>query len=152
MAHIQKKVPQAPKPAAAPEPEQEQKPPTATPAAPEPEQEGYTVQHDEEAGTVTFALLDGTEYTIKEPKAKAFLLMQGWYAKAPSEYQSDAFATVKLVHGCIQGDKPGFDAFVDALELEDMERLGAALSCFRGLGERVKRMSAVQRAGAGVQG
>jgi hypothetical protein len=107
--------------------------------------DSFEAQFDEEAGAVEFELVDGTSITIKEPKAKAFLLMNSWMQNASEEYKSDQFAAMKLAHSCMvnyshpeKGNKiPTFDEFLDELEVEDIERVGAALGCFRNVFDRL---------------
>lgn len=101
--------------------------------------DSFEVQFDEEAGIVEFSLENGAEITLKEPKAKAFLLMNSWMQSAPEEYKSNEFASMKLAHSCMikyshseQGNaSPKFEEFLDQLEVGDIERVAAALGCFR---------------------
>lgn len=110
----------------------------------------FEIQFDEEAGIVEFQLENGTEIVIKEPKAKAFLLMNSWMQSAPEEYKSDQFAAMKLAHSCItkysnpnKGSViPTFNEFIDELEIEDIERVGAALGCFRKVFDRLAEKAA----------
>jgi hypothetical protein len=122
-------------------PQQQQAPiPEAT--EPESNPEGYPVnlQFDELENRVTFQLYDGTQIELKSPKGKQFLQIQSWYQSAPEEYRSDVFSSIKLAHTCMVSyiplnsklsTVPSFEDFLDTLEVEDIERVGSALTCFR---------------------
>lgn len=126
--------------------------------APEPQEgqqdqeQGIAVEYDEEAGTATVELCDGTSVTLKEPKARAILQMESWQKTAPPEKAGHGFAQVKLAHTCIttfngKPEKPGFDDFIDMLEVEDLEVLAAALACFPAIQRLNRRAAALQSAG-----
>ncbi|MBW4421191.1 MAG: hypothetical protein KME13_18480 [Myxacorys californica WJT36-NPBG1] len=107
--------------------------------AKEVEEKGYEVDYDSTLDTASVVLSSGTQITLKSPKAKALLKMQSWYENASEEYQSDSFAAMKLAHTCLINSNQSFDEFLESLEIEDIERVGAALTCFRNVFDKLKK-------------
>lgn len=102
----------------------------------------FTVEHDDEAGTVSFELADGTAVVLREPKAKQFLMVQSWIRKQPDEdLRSDEFAMLRLAHAASTG-LPDWNTFLDNLEPEDMLRVVRAIGFFRDSIERFSRTAA----------
>lgn len=108
----------------------------------EPQEKVFEVTHDEEAGTVSFSLVDGTPVVIRSPKPKDFLLISSFIKQAEPEYTSEEMILIKLMTLCItkfgSATKIDFHQFLDNLEdLEDLERLGKAFAFFRSAIERI---------------
>lgn len=95
----------------------------------------FDVTYDPDNQKVSLVLLDGTPVEITSPKAKQFLLLESFIKSAPEEYKTDSFVMIKLASVCITkyGDETSitFDALLDNLEIEDLERLVAGLTFFR---------------------
>lgn len=109
---------------------------------PAPTPKTFQVNYDDEAGTVSFEMADGTPVLLKKPKTRQLLLMQSWLSSAPDEYKTNAFMVFKLASLCTAkyGKKKEltFDELLD-LELEDAERMAKALECFRDFFEQLQR-------------
>ncbi|MFN6460550.1 MAG: hypothetical protein RMZ41_001715 [Nostoc sp. DedVER02] len=105
-------------------------------ALPEVEKSGeFQATYNQDEQTVDFELTDGTPVQVKSPKAKQILLLEGFINTAPQEYKTDSFAMLKLASLCVTkfGDKAklSFEELLELLELEDIERVAAAIGYFR---------------------
>jgi hypothetical protein len=89
------------------------------------------VTHDIDDNTVFFSV-NGISLTLREPIGKDFLLLDSWLNQAPDEYRDLGIVLVKLASLCAVGKKVPFDTLFDNLiSLDDVERVGAAMSFFR---------------------
>lgn len=95
----------------------------------------FSVEFNQEEGTVTFQLTDGTVVKMKSPKTRQFLLLESFIKSADEEYKTESFLALKLASLCITKfgtkDKISFEELIDTLEIEDVERVAAAIVCFR---------------------
>lgn len=107
----------------------------------------FEAQYNQEEGTVDFELADGTPVQVTSPKAKQFLLIEGFIKTAPEEYKTESFLIIKLASLCItkfgKKTKLTFDELLEVLEVEDIERVAAAIGYFRDKFEYLSRKSAV---------
>lgn len=114
----------------------------------------FVMEHDDEAGTVDFELLDGTPIQLKSPTKKQLWAVTGWLNSAGEDYRSDVMLTLKLAQICVAkwGDRPsiGFDEMLDTIDPVDFKRLGAAVSCFRDRMADFFERLAMDRPGAAV--
>lgn len=65
-----------------------------------PETISIEYDHDPETNTVSFSLSNGTEITVREPKAIDFLRVKGWRDAAPPDDQSAQMLAYKMVSLC----------------------------------------------------
>lgn len=103
---------------------------------PEKEQSSeFQVEFNQEEGIVNFKLTDGTPVQMNSPKTRQFLLLESFVKSAESEYKTDSFIVLKLASLCITKfgakDKISFEELIDTLEIEDVERVAAAIGCFQ---------------------
>lgn len=93
------------------------------------------IEYNPEEGIANFSLEDGTSVEMKYPKTRQFLLLESFMKSAEPEYRTESFAAVKLASLCItkfgDKDKVTFDELLDTLEVSDLERVAAAIICFR---------------------
>ncbi|MGV0103971.1 hypothetical protein NSTCB13_02617 [Nostoc sp. DSM 114160] len=101
----------------------------------EEESNKFEAVYNQDEQTVDFELTDGTPVQVKSPKAKQFLLLEGFIKSSPEEYKTDSFAILKLASLCItklgKKSKVSFEELLEILELEDIERVAAAIGHFR---------------------
>ncbi|ALF55621.1 hypothetical protein ACX27_26715 [Nostoc piscinale CENA21] len=94
----------------------------------------FAVQYDDEAGTVSFNLSDGTPVEMRKPRTRQLLLIDSWKSTADPEYVTTAFTALKLASLCVtkfgNANKVSFDELID-VDFEDCERVVKALECFR---------------------
>lgn len=106
----------------------------------------FKVEYNPDEGTASFELEDGTPVVMKSPKTRQLLRLESFISSADPEYRTDSFTAVKLASLCISkfGDKDSvtFDYLLDELDFTDLERLAAALSCFRDKLEAITRKAA----------
>lgn len=95
----------------------------------------FEAQYNPDSGVVTFELTDGTSVTMSSPKTRQFLLLESFIRSAGEEYKTESFMALKLASLCISkfGAKKAisFDELLDTLEIEDVERVAAALAFFQ---------------------
>ncbi|MEH1957665.1 hypothetical protein [Nostoc sp.] len=95
----------------------------------------FQAVYNQDEQTVDFELTDGTPIQVKSPKAKQFLLLEGFLKNSPEEYKTDSFAILKLASLCMtkfgKKSKVSFEELLEILELEDIERVAAAIGYFR---------------------
>ncbi|MEA5603711.1 hypothetical protein [Nostoc sp. UHCC 0252] len=95
----------------------------------------FQAQYNPDEQTVDFELLDGTPVQLKSPKAKQFLLMEGFIQTAPEEYKTNMFVLLKLASLCMtkfgSKSKLTFEELLEVLEVEDLERVAAAIFYFQ---------------------
>ncbi|UKO99362.1 hypothetical protein [Nostoc sp. UHCC 0870] len=105
----------------------------------------FQVEFNQEEGTVKFILTDGTPVEMKSPKSRQFLLLESFLKSADEDYKTESFIALKLASLCMtkfgDKDKVSFDELLDILEVEDIERVAASLSCFRDKLEYLARKS-----------
>jgi hypothetical protein len=136
---------------------------STTPAAPTEEivtapaaVDAVAVQYDEQAGTATFELESGLTVVLKEPKAKDFIYLSSKLETVESWQRSPTMAAYILAHFMIESitgyeKLPSFDEFLDLLADDDLERVGAAFTCFPNIaGRMAKIFAAGNRTGAVV--
>lgn len=113
--------------------------------------DSFEVSIDEDTGIHSFELCDGRTLGVVEPKAGHFLRVDAWRNNAPDDMNSDMIAGFRLLYNCINvykpvgqnaQPKPSFDAFLDSLEMTDIERVGAVLKSFRSFNEFVAKSAA----------
>ncbi|BAY23715.1 hypothetical protein NIES2100_35070 [Calothrix sp. NIES-2100] len=99
------------------------------------ESDEFKADFNPDEGTVSFQLEDSTPVVMKSPKTRQFLLLESFIKTAEPEYKTESFIAIKLASLCITKfgtlDKVSFDYLLDELEFTDLERLAAAISCFR---------------------
>ncbi|WP_414579110.1 hypothetical protein [Anabaena sp. CCY 9402-a] len=102
----------------------------------------FEVQYDDEAGTVSFNLSDGTPVILEKPKTRQMLLIESWLSSVEPEYKTSAFTTLKLASLCTikygEATKISFDKIID-IDFEDCERVVKALECFRDFFEHMAK-------------
>lgn len=105
----------------------------------------FQVEFNQEEGTVKFVLTDETPVEMKSPKTRQFLLLESFLKSADEDYKTESFIALKLASLCMtkfgDKDKVSFDELLDILEVEDIERVAASLSCFRDKFEYLARKS-----------
>lgn len=103
----------------------------------------FQVEYNQEEGIASFSLEDGTAIVMKSPKTRQFLLLDSFMKSVDSDYKTESFVAVKLASLCItkfgDRDKVTFDELLDNLEITDLERVAAAIMCFRDKLEAVGR-------------
>lgn len=108
----------------------------------EKEVNSFELTHDEEAGTVSFSLVDGTPVILRSPKPKDFLLVNSFMKQAEPEYLTEEMLGFKLITLCMSKlgnqTKVDFYQFLDQVEdIEDFQRIGEAFNFFRDQLERL---------------
>ena len=95
-------------------------------------------------GTAEFTLRDGTVYRVREPNARALLLLQAWVATHP-EYNTDSIVLIKLVYDSIvTPNRPAtFELFFDTLAIVDIEVVASALATFRSVFDYIAKRAAL---------
>ena len=95
-------------------------------------------------GTAEFTLRDGTVYRVREPNARALLLLQAWVATHP-EYNTDSIVLIKLVYDSIVSpNRPDtFELFFDTLAIVDIEVVASALATFRSVFDYIAKRAAL---------
>ena len=95
-------------------------------------------------GTAEFTLRDGTVYRVREPNARALLLLQTWFAAHP-DYNTDSIVLIKLVYDSIVSpNRPAtFELFFDTLAIEDIEVVASALGTFRSVFDYIAKRAAL---------
>lgn len=95
----------------------------------------FQAEYNSDNQTVSFELNDGTPVILKSPKVKQFGLLESFVKQSPQEYLTDMFTLLKLASLCTikygKKESISFDDLVDNLEIEDLERMVAALGFFR---------------------
>jgi hypothetical protein len=118
--------------------------------------DAVAVQYDEQAGTATFHLESGLTVVLKEPKAKDFIYLSSKLETVESWQRSPTMAAYILAHFMIESitgyeKLPSFDEFLDLLADDDLERVGAAFTCFPNIaGRMAKIFTQGNRTGAGI--
>jgi hypothetical protein len=99
--------------------------------------------YNQEEGKVSFSLEDGTQVVMKSPKTRQFLLLESFIKSVEPEYKTESFIAIKLASLCItkfgNEDKISFDNLLDNLEINDLERVAEAITCFRDKLESIAR-------------
>ncbi|MBD2060509.1 hypothetical protein H6F88_31705 [Oculatella sp. FACHB-28] len=103
----------------------------------------FEITQDEEAGIVSFELVDGTPVVLRSPKPKDFLLMNSFVKLADDEYKTEEMLGFKLITLCMtkygSKNKVDFYEFLDSVEdIEDLQRTATAFSFFRSNLERLQ--------------
>jgi len=95
-------------------------------------------------GTVEFTLRNGTAYRVREPNARALLLLQAWLA-THYEYNTDSIVLIKLVYeSIVTPNRPAtFELFFDTLAIEDIEVVASALATFRSVFDYIAKRAAL---------
>ena len=95
----------------------------------------FEALYDSDTGVVTFELTDGTPVSMKSPKTRQFLLLESFMKQSPEEYKTESFLALKLASLCINKyagkSNISFEELIDILEIEDVERVAAALTFFQ---------------------
>lgn len=106
-----------------------------TPILEEEKVDEFEAEYDEVAATVSFKLLDGTDVIIKEPGTRQILLLEGFIKSHDEEYRTDTFIMLAIASysiikfGVRKNIK--FDELIDQLQLDDIQRVAAAIGYFR---------------------
>jgi hypothetical protein len=107
------------------------------------------VDFDEERGTAAIVLENGNTYVLSEPPTKQFLYFTSWIETAEPALKSNSMSVFWLSHAMITQvigpdekaiAKPDFDEFLDSLGDSDIERVGAAFTCFPDVMARYTRI------------
>jgi len=105
----------------------------STPTEPEAIAPEPRVCYDERINKVS-AVMSFGKLVVSEPRPKDILLTNGALRAMGVEYCTDEMTAIYLVWRCSRANYPNFDAFLDVLEIEDIEAIGETLATFRNHG------------------